>query len=100
MNLKLRCKFCEKPYKFKKERELRVSAKEKINKIGGLSEEVENNLDGETKVSKLLTDLEYEKIEALHNITVLEPKLEKLEISPKQIGRIKDLILLSLFMLF
>ena len=89
--LELRCIFCEKPYDFKKERELRLSAKEKINKIEGLKEEVENKedelldhlLDGETKVSKLLTDLEYEKIKALHNITVLESKLEKLEISPE-----------------
>ena len=86
--LKLISIFCGKPYEFKKETELRLSAKEKINKIEGLKEELENNedelldflLDGETKVSKLLTDLEYEKIETLHNITVLEPKLIKLEI--------------------
>ena len=59
--LELRCIFCEKPYDFKKEKELRLSAKEIINKIEGLKEEVENNeddllhylLDGETKVSKL-----------------------------------------------
>ena len=63
-----------------------------------LKEEVENNedelldqsLDGETKVSKLLTDLEYEKIETLHNITVLESKSIKLEISPERIDRIKN----------
>ena len=62
--LKLRCIFCGKPYDFKKERELRLSAKEKINKIERLKEKVElldHLLDGETKVSKLLTDLEYEK---------------------------------------
>ena len=41
-----------------------------------------------------MTDLEYEKIEPLHNITVLESKLEKLEISPERIDRIKDSILL------
>ena len=46
-----------------------------------------------------MTDLEYEKIEALHNITILESKLEKLEIWPERIGRIKDSILLSWFML-
>ena len=39
--LKLRCIFCGKPYDFKKERELRLSAKEKINKIEGLKEKVE-----------------------------------------------------------
>ena len=67
--LELRCIFCEKPYNCKKESELRLSAKEKINKIEGLNEEVENKedelsdylLEGETKVSKLLTDLEYQK---------------------------------------
>ena len=30
MTLELRCIFCEKPYNFKKESELRLSAKEKI----------------------------------------------------------------------
>ena len=52
-------------------------------------------LDGETKVSKLLTDLKYEKHDALHNIIVLESKLIKLEISPEQIDRIENLILPS-----
>ena len=41
-----------------------------------LKEEVKNNedklLDGETKVFKLLTDLEYEENDALHNIVVLK----------------------------
>ena len=58
--LKLRCIFCGKPYDFKKERELRLSAKEKIDKIERLKEKVELSdflLDDETKVSKLLTDL-------------------------------------------
>ena len=72
-----------------------------MNKIEGLKGEVENKedklldylLDSETKVSKLLTDLEYEKIETLHNITVLESKLIKLEISPERIDRIKNLVL-------
>ena len=94
--LKLIFIFCRKPYDFKKERELGLSAKEKRNKIEGLKEKVElldHLLDGETKVSKLLTDLEYEKIETLHNITVLESKLEKLEISLKRIDGIKNLVL-------
>ena len=50
-----------------KERELRLSAKEKINEIKRLKEEDQNNknkllnhlLDSETKIFKLLTDLEY-----------------------------------------
>ena len=36
--LELRFIFCEKPYNFKKDKELRLSAKEKINKIEGLKE--------------------------------------------------------------
>ena len=43
--LKLRCIFCGKPYDFKKDRELRLSTKEKINKIERLKEEVERNED-------------------------------------------------------
>ena len=72
---------------WKKKRELRLSAEEKINEIKRLKEEVENKedelldylLDGETKVSKLLNDLEYEKYDALPNIVVLESKLIKSE---------------------
>ena len=78
--LELRCRFYEKPHEFEKERELRLSAKEKINEIKGLKEEVENNkeelldclLDSESKISKLLTDWKYEKHGALHDIAVLE----------------------------
>ena len=40
-----------------------------------------------------MTDLEYEKIETLHNIMVLESKLIKLEISPERIDRIKNSVL-------
>ena len=39
-------------------------------------------LEGENKFSKLLTDLEYEKHDALNDIAVLESNLIKLEISP------------------
>ena len=40
-----------------------------------------------------MTDLEYEKIETLHNIMVLESKLIKLEILPERIDRIKNSVL-------
>ena len=95
MTLKLRCIFCKKLYHFKKERELRLSTREKINITEGLKEVKLLNylLEGETKASKLLNDLEYEKHDALHNIIVLESKLIKLEISPERIDRIKNLIL-------
>ena len=77
--LELRCRFCEKPHDSEKERELRLSAKERINEIKTLKEEAEDNkdellnhlLDGENKFSKLLTGLEYEKNDTLHNIVVL-----------------------------
>ena len=95
--LRLKCKFLKKPYEYdsiKKESELKISAKEKISEIKRLKEDVKNNedklLDGETKIFKLLTDLEYEEHDAMHNITLLESKLIKLEISPEQVDRIKN----------
>ena len=51
--LKLKCIFLRKPYNFEEERKLRLSAKEKINKIEVLKEKVElldHLLEGETKV--------------------------------------------------
>ena len=104
MTLDLRCKFCEKLHDFEEERKLNLLAKEKIDKIERLKEEVENGnydllhylLYGETRIFKLLNDLEYEKKnDALHNIVVLEAKLIKLEISPARIDRIKNSVLLS-----
>ena len=50
-------------------------------------------LKGENKISKLLTDFEYEKHDTLNDIIVLESKLIKLEISPERIDRIKNLLL-------
>ena len=101
--LELRHRFCKKWYDFEKERELRLSAKDIINEVKRLKGETGNNkdkllnhlLEGETKIFKLLTDLEYEKDDALHNIVVLETKLIILEISPAQIDRIKNSVLLS-----
>ena len=43
--LELGCKFCEKPHDFEEERELRLSAKERINEIKSLKEEAENIKD-------------------------------------------------------
>ena len=88
--LELRCKFRKKPHDFKEERKLKSSAREKISEMERLKEEVENNvdesldhlLDDEHKISKLLTGLKYEKHDALNNITVLELKIKKSEISP------------------
>ena len=69
---------------------------QEINKIEGWNEKFElldYLLEGETKISKLLTDLEFEKIETLHYIMVLESKLIKLEISHERIDRIKNSVL-------
>ena len=43
----------------------------------------------------MLTDLEYEKKDVLHNSVVLELKLIKLEISPERIDRIENSVLSS-----
>ena len=71
--------FFEKLYEYdsiKKKRKLRILAKEKVNKVERLKEEVKNDedelLDGETKILKLLTDSKFEKIDTLHDIAVLE----------------------------
>ena len=63
-----KCNFFEKSDGFEcveKDRELRILTKNK-NEIKRLKEEVKNSedklLDSETKISKLLTDLEYEKM--------------------------------------
>ena len=101
--LELRCRFCEKSYDFEKERELRLSTKERINDIKRRKGKTENNkdkllnhlLDGETKIFELLTDLEYERQEILNNIATLESKLTELKISPERIGRIKNSFLIS-----
>ena len=70
--------FFEKLYEYdsiKKKRKLRILAKEKVNKVERLKEEVKNDedelLDGETKILKLLTDSKFEKIDTLHD-AVLE----------------------------
>ena len=101
--LELRCRFCEKSYDFEKEREFRLSTKERINERKRRKEKTENNkdkllnhlLDGETKIFELLTDLEYERQEILNNIATLESKLTELKISPERIGRIKNSFLIS-----
>ena len=81
----------------KKERKLKILAKKRINEIERLKEEFKNNedilLDGETKILKLLTNLEHEKHDALDNIVELESKLIKLEISSEQNDRIKNSVL-------
>ena len=77
--LGLKCEFFEKRIEcnsIKMERNLRILAKKRINGIKSLKEEAKNKedklLDGETKIFKLLTDLEYEEHDALHNIALLE----------------------------
>ena len=100
--LRLKCELFEKPCEYnsiKKERKLRILAKERINEIKRLREEVKNNedklLDDETKIIKLSTDLRYEKHSLLDRVAVLESKLIKLEISPELIDRIKNWVLSS-----
>ena len=51
------------------------------------------NDDRETKISKLITDLEYEKHDKLHDIIVIESKPIKLEIPPAQVDKSKESVL-------
>ena len=68
-----------------------------------MKEEVKNNKDelldrllySESKISKSLTGLEYEKHNTLHDITILESKIIKLGITPAQIDKIKESVLSS-----
>ena len=53
------------------------------------------NDDRESKISKLLTNLKFEKHDALHDITVLQSELIKLGITPIQIYKIKESVLSS-----
>ena len=80
-----------------KRKRIKNICKKRINEIDRLKEEVKSNedklLDRETKISKLLTDLKYEKHSSLNDIAVLESKLIKLEISPEWIDRIKNSVL-------
>ena len=57
-------------------------------------------LEGENKILKLLTDLKCQKHNVLNNIAVLKSKLIKFDISPERIDRIKNPVLLSHFMSF
>ena len=84
---------------YEAEIKLRLATKEKINEIERLKGEVRNNevelLTVESKISKLLTDLKYEKEDILHGIMVSKLKLRRLGVSSMQINRIKNSILSS-----
>ena len=68
--LELRCNFLEKRHDLEDKIELQLSAKNRINEIKRLKDETKNKkdellddlLDNENKFSKLLTDLEYERM--------------------------------------
>ena len=68
--LELRCNFLEKRHDLEDKIELRLSAKNRINEIKRLKDETKNKkdellddlLDNENKFSKLLTDLEYQRM--------------------------------------
>ena len=54
-----------------------------------MDEVLDHLWDDEDRIFKLLTDLKYEKHDALNNITVSESKLKKLEISLARIDKLK-----------
>ena len=75
-----------------KRKRIKNISKKKSKKVKNIEDKL---LDGETKICKILTDLEYEKNDTVHNILVLKLKLIKLEISPERIDRIKNSVLSS-----
>ena len=81
---------------------LRFAAKEKINKIERLKEEVRYDedilLNTDTEISKFLIDLKYEEESLLYDIMTSESKLKKLGITYIQINKIKNSISSSYFM--
>ena len=81
---------------------MRFAAKEKINKIERLKEEVRYNedilLNTDTEISKFLIDLKYEEESLLYDIMTSESKLKKLGITYIQINKIKNSISSSYFM--
>ena len=105
------CKFFEKTlwFRVRRKRKTIKNSSQKNNKwnkkkkLKRLKEEAEINKDellddlveGQNKISKLLTDFGYEKHDTLNDMTVSESKLIKLKISPEKIDRIKNLVLSS-----
>ena len=75
-----------------KRKRIKNISKKKSKKVKNIEDKL---LDGETKICKILTDLESEKNDTVHNILVLKLKLIKLEISPERIDRIKNSVLSS-----
>ena len=75
----------------------RLAVKEQRNKIERSKYEARNNEDKllivETRTSKLLTGLKYEKEGILHDIMGSRLKLKILRVSSTQTNRIKNLIL-------
>ena len=68
-----------------------------MTEIKRLKEEVRNNdyklFTLETKISKLLTHLEYEKEDILHDIMASRLKLKRLGVSSIQINRMENSVL-------
>ena len=75
----------------------RLAVKEQRNKIERSKDEARNNEDKllivETRTSKLLTHLKYEKEGILHDIMGSRLKLKILRVSSTQTNRINNLIL-------
>ena len=75
----------------------RLAVKEQRNKIERSKDEARNNEDKllivETRTSKLLTHLKYEKEGILHDIMASRLKLKRLGVSSIQINRMENSIL-------
>ena len=95
----LKNRFFKRQNSYEDEIKLRLEAKEKINEIGRIKEEVTNNEDklltAEAGIFKLLIDLRYEEERILYDIMASELRLKRLGVLSIQINEIKNSILSS-----
>ena len=95
----LKNRFFKRQNSYEDEIKLTLEAKEKINEIERLKEQVMNNEDklltAETKILKSLIDLKHEEEHILYDIMTSELRLKKLGVSSIQINKIKNSILSS-----
>ena len=90
--------FWERLNSIEEEIELREIIRKKINEIDSLETEIKDvkelKIEGESKATKLLADLNFDKGVHVDEIIEIEIRLEKLKISEKKINAIKKSIVI------
>ena len=90
--------FWERLNSIEEETELREIIRKKINEIDSLETEIKDvkelKIEGESKATKLLADLNFDKGVHVDEIIEIEIRLEKLKISEKKINAIKKSIVI------